>query len=363
MTAADGSYSLPLTPGVQYIIVEQVATSPAGSRAPTTTRRWSTRSIRSTASSATWSRWTAAKSESGNDFGNYQNATKTGRKYNDLNADGDDEGGSDPGLSGWTIAAFADNDSSGTLSAGDTLSDSDVTDGQRRLQPDAQARCAVHHRRAGLRPARAGSRAPTTTPSRSTRSMRPTASSATWSRSTQRPDRKRQRLRQLPARATKTAASTTTSTATATMRAAAIRAWRAGRSRPLPTTTTSGMLSAGDTLADSDVTGGRRRLQPDAHAGSAVHHRRADLRPARLVREPRRRHDARSTRFNADYGRVRLRGHAELAARSKAATTSATAANGPASTSRRPPTVRPTPTRPLPTTTTRTPKTVPACRS
>ena len=45
----------------------------------------------------------SGETEPDNDFGNYQTATKTGRKYHDLNADGDDEGGTDPGLAGWTI--------------------------------------------------------------------------------------------------------------------------------------------------------------------------------------------------------------------------------------------------------------------
>ncbi|MFC2063225.1 hypothetical protein ACFLS8_04715, partial [Chloroflexota bacterium] len=64
----------------------------------------------------------------GNDFGNYQVATKSGTKYEDLNADGDMDA-EDTGLDGWTIAAFADNDNSGTLNAVDTLADSDVTSG------------------------------------------------------------------------------------------------------------------------------------------------------------------------------------------------------------------------------------------
>jgi hypothetical protein len=63
-----------------------------------------------------------------NDFGNYQNATKSGTKYHDLNADGDrDEG--EPGLSGWTIKAFVDSDGDGVLDAGETtVGGSDVTD-------------------------------------------------------------------------------------------------------------------------------------------------------------------------------------------------------------------------------------------
>lgn len=61
-------------------------------------------------------------------FGNVQQqATKTGTKYEDFNANGVFDVGVDQPLAGWTIAAFADNDGSSTLSAGDTFVTSDVT--------------------------------------------------------------------------------------------------------------------------------------------------------------------------------------------------------------------------------------------
>ena len=56
-----------------------------------------------------------------------QEAFKTGRKYHDYNANGEQDPG-DEGLSDWTIAAFTDVDSSGTLTAADTLYASAVTD-------------------------------------------------------------------------------------------------------------------------------------------------------------------------------------------------------------------------------------------
>ena len=42
------------------------------------------------------------------DFGNWQEATVTGRKFDDLDANGDDDSGTDPGLEGWEIRAYAD---------------------------------------------------------------------------------------------------------------------------------------------------------------------------------------------------------------------------------------------------------------
>ena len=72
---------------------------------------------------------TSGQEETGNDFVNYEQATKSGTKYNDLDADGEFNG-SDVGLSGWTIYAFADDgDVTGVLDASDTLVASTNTDG------------------------------------------------------------------------------------------------------------------------------------------------------------------------------------------------------------------------------------------
>ena len=65
----------------------------------------------------------------GNDFGNFQQGTKSGAKFEDENANGTDDGAGDANLAGWTIKAYNDNDSSGDLSAGDTVAATDVTDG------------------------------------------------------------------------------------------------------------------------------------------------------------------------------------------------------------------------------------------
>ena len=73
---------------------------------------------------------TSGETDTGNDFGNYQQATKSGTKYNDLNADGTRDTG-DVGLSGWTILAFAD-DGDGILEQAEYdlgPAASDTTDG------------------------------------------------------------------------------------------------------------------------------------------------------------------------------------------------------------------------------------------
>jgi hypothetical protein len=77
----------------------------------------------------------------GNDFGNYQQATKSGIKYEDFNADGVFNG-SDAGLIGWTITAFADLNGDGLLTQNEIdagAADSDVTDGTGRLRADARS--------------------------------------------------------------------------------------------------------------------------------------------------------------------------------------------------------------------------------
>src|SRR5947207_2157791 len=62
---------------------------------------------------------TSGSSETGNDFGNFQQGTKSGVKFNDLNGNGVKEPG-DPGLSGWTIRAYTDTNGNGSLDAGET---------------------------------------------------------------------------------------------------------------------------------------------------------------------------------------------------------------------------------------------------
>src|SRR2546428_803321 len=59
---------------------------------------------------------TSGSSETGNDFGNFQQGTKSGVKFNDLNGNGVKDVG-EPGLAGWTILAYTDGNADGTLSA------------------------------------------------------------------------------------------------------------------------------------------------------------------------------------------------------------------------------------------------------
>ena len=62
---------------------------------------------------------TSGEDETGNDFGNWQQGTKSGTKYEDPNQNGVWDLG-ELGLAGWTIKVFSDVDSSGTLTALDT---------------------------------------------------------------------------------------------------------------------------------------------------------------------------------------------------------------------------------------------------
>ena len=50
---------------------------------------------------------TSGQTDADNDFGNYQNATKTGMKFQDTNANGVKDAG-EPGLATWVINAYAD---------------------------------------------------------------------------------------------------------------------------------------------------------------------------------------------------------------------------------------------------------------
>ena len=63
---------------------------------------------------------TSGSSDPGNEFGNFQQGTKSGKKYNDLNANGTRDAG-EPGLSGWEIRAYADANGNGVVDAGETF--------------------------------------------------------------------------------------------------------------------------------------------------------------------------------------------------------------------------------------------------
>ena len=57
---------------------------------------------------------TSGQVDSGNDFGNYQQATKSGTKFHDLDADGTRDAGEN-GIVGWTIYAYEDDNGDGNL--------------------------------------------------------------------------------------------------------------------------------------------------------------------------------------------------------------------------------------------------------
>src|SRR5207237_856397 len=109
-TAANGSYTLSgLKPG-SYIVCEiqqssWIQSKPSNSKCAATL---------SGADGGYAETLISNQAATGDDFGNYRNATISGRKFDDLNANGVDN--SDPGVGGFTINAYADN-GDGSLSA------------------------------------------------------------------------------------------------------------------------------------------------------------------------------------------------------------------------------------------------------
>jgi hypothetical protein len=80
---------------------------------------------------------TSGSSESGNLFGNFQQATIAGTKFKDINNNNARDAG-EGGLEGWTIHVYDDNGgTTGSLDATDALVDTQVTDGNGAYTSDA----------------------------------------------------------------------------------------------------------------------------------------------------------------------------------------------------------------------------------
>jgi hypothetical protein len=133
VTDATGAYSLSLNPGGahagKYIVCE-VAQATWTQSAPGGADEC-TGGVPTLAPDGWAITITSGSTDTGNDFGNYQNGTKSGTKFEDEDADGTDDGAGEAGLAGWTINAYADTDQNGVLSLAEYnagTADTDVTD-------------------------------------------------------------------------------------------------------------------------------------------------------------------------------------------------------------------------------------------
>ncbi len=119
VTGAGGTYSLSLNPG-KYLVCETLQAN------------WFQSFPANNVCGAGLGGWaitlTSGQLDSDNDFGNYQKATKSGMKFNDLNTNGVKDQG-EPGLAGWVIRAYADTNGDGTLQAGETTIAASATTG------------------------------------------------------------------------------------------------------------------------------------------------------------------------------------------------------------------------------------------
>jgi hypothetical protein len=122
-TDANGDYSFSLDPG-DYIVCEELPADWFQSAPNPGTADCSAGTGLAAAGYAVTI--TSGSSEEDNDFGNFQQGTKSGSKFNDTSMDGIWDG-TEPGLAGWTINVYNDNDNSDTLSLGDTLEATTVT--------------------------------------------------------------------------------------------------------------------------------------------------------------------------------------------------------------------------------------------
>jgi hypothetical protein len=104
-TAANGSYSFANLPNGEYIVCEVQQAGWHQSLPNSTSSDKADCSVDPTLAALGRGFTMAGVDHTGNDFGNYRNATKSGTKFNDLNGDGDRDSG-EPGLSGVQIHLF-----------------------------------------------------------------------------------------------------------------------------------------------------------------------------------------------------------------------------------------------------------------
>src|SRR5205814_3298839 len=109
LTDVNGNYSLSLNPG-KYVVCE-VAQPTWFQSEPNNTKCAAIAGLGAGGYAITV---TSNSSETGNNFGNFQQGTKSGAKYNDLNANGTRDAG-EPGLPNWTIRAYVDASGDGSL--------------------------------------------------------------------------------------------------------------------------------------------------------------------------------------------------------------------------------------------------------
>jgi hypothetical protein len=140
INSVDGSYEFPNIPNGKYVVCEeaQYAEPPAGSGLPTT--GWNQSApvdvndvcdtsdpVGAGLAKDGYAITMTGADDNGNDFGNFQQGTKSGTKYNDLNANGTRDSG-EPGLQNWEIRAYRDDGAGTPADAGDgTLSNAEAT--------------------------------------------------------------------------------------------------------------------------------------------------------------------------------------------------------------------------------------------
>src|SRR5262245_829963 len=129
-----GSYSFDTLQNGKYIVCEAqnppaasgLPTSgwneslPSASSTPPTGETNANCSADGTLSGVGYAFTMSGQTQTGNDFGNFIQGTKSGTKFKDVNANGTRDLPDDVGLSGWTIRAYADTNGDGTLQAGET---------------------------------------------------------------------------------------------------------------------------------------------------------------------------------------------------------------------------------------------------
>ena len=119
VTAADGTYTLSVSAGKKYVVCELVSDHTGWFQSAPPANTVCAGGVGVGARGYVLGTLSPAQNVTGKDFGNFRQGTVTGRKFEDGNSNGTQDG-TEGGLTGWTIKAYKDEDGNGSVDTSET---------------------------------------------------------------------------------------------------------------------------------------------------------------------------------------------------------------------------------------------------